>query len=514
MISLQPETQSPPLRRPWKNAIAVGRAYDLLRVDLQEHLAWLQREIGFRSCRFHALFHDDMAVVRRGPDGRLVYQWHHIDKVYDFLLSIGLRPFVELNPMPAVLASGEQTMFHYRMNVTPPHDWAEWFDLVQNFTRHCVERYGLPEVRQWHFEVWNEPNLSAFWSGTKEEYFRLYAEAARAVKSVDPELRVGGPATAGANWLADLINYCHTHHVPLDFLSTHLYPQDEFTLYANRAESPFGVGEFFTQRVRGARETINNSPLPHLPIHWTEWNTQLATSNADVTWGANRHVDSLHGASFIARHMVELDDAADTFTYWVASDIFEEGPIPNAPFSQTYGLLTIHGLPKAHAHAFRFLEALRGPRIVMDISSAPPFCGGVGTREGDSVRVLLWNDAPPEVPAPLTWTDVLRIPSLHPTHVTTRQITAEAGSPFEAWEKAGRPLNLTPIQLAAIRSAAEPRSNISLIQPLDGQIRIPIELKPNEVLLVEFTPQANEPLRDASTDAAILEAQLGEKPKS
>lgn len=513
MITLSPDHLAPPLRRPWKSGIAVGRAYDLTRSDLLDNLGWLQREIGFHACRFHALFHDDMAVVRRAADGSLVYQWHHVDKIYDALLALGLKPFVELNPMPAALASGDQTMFHYQMNVTPPREWGEWHDLVRAFTLHCVERYGLPEVRQWHFEVWNEPNLSGFWSGTKEDYFQLYAHAARAVKSIDATLRIGGPASSKAHWLGDLIRFCVENAVPIDFVSTHLYPQDEFVEFPDRAASPHDAGAFFSAVVREAEAEVRSSKLPNLPIHWTEWNTQLATSSRDVTWNDNRYVDSLHGGSFVARHMVELDDSADSLTYWTASDIFEEGPIPNAPFSQTYGLLTIHGIPKATANAFRLLERLRGPRIGFRSDAPfPEFCGMVTTREGDCIHALLWNDAPPEIASAPQWDDRIRLPGQGRWIVTTSHVRAGAGSPFETWEALGRPLNLTPTQLVMLRQAGEPAMSATAVCATES---IPFLLAPNEVLHLEFSPMGQAAPSKTSElspeESARLEAQLGEK---
>lgn len=521
MIRLDPYRLSAPLAQPWKNCIAVGRAYDLVRADHLEHLRWLQREVGFRSCRFHAVFHDDMAVVRRLADGTIVYQWHHLDKVYDALLALGLKPFVELNPMPAALASGDQVMFHYRMNVTPPARWEEWGDLVRAFTLHCVERYGLPEVLTWNFEVWNEPNLSAFWSGTKAEYFELYAHAARAVKSVDARLRIGGPATSKAHWLSDLIAYCAAGDVPLDFISTHLYPQDEFVEFADRASSPHAPGAFFTDIVRRARDEIRSSSRPELPIHWSEWNTQLATGAADVSWGENRYVDSLAGGSFVARHMAELDADADTFAYWVASDIFEEGPLPNAPFSHTYGLLTIHGLPKATANAFRLLARLRGPRVAMVFDPAPPaFCGGVATREGEAIHVLLWHDTPPGLHGAPTWRDTLRLPAPDGSRwiATTAHIAAGSGSAFESWEAMGRPLNLSPAQLAALRVAAEPAAGLHALTADQGVLTLPFALAPNEVLHLEFRPRGAVAAPKSEAIPAELnlqiEAQLGEKSRA
>jgi xylan 1,4-beta-xylosidase len=522
MIHIDATHASAALRRPWKNGIAIGRAYDLTRADLLEHLRWLQREIGFRTCRFHAVFHDDVAIVRRRPDGSLAYQWHHLDKVYDSLLALGLKPFVELNPMPAALASGTDTMFHYKMNITPPRAWGEWFDLVRAFTAHCVERYGLPEVRQWNFEVWNEPNLSGFWSGTKEDYFQLFAHAARAVKSVDADLKIGGPASSKAHWLADLITYCHHENVPLDFISTHLYPQDEFVEFTDRAASPHAPGMFFQDIVRAAQKIVATSPMPHLPIHWTEWNTQLATSSADVTWGENRHVDSLHGGSFVLRQMIELDEAADTFTFWVASDIFEESPIPNAPFSRTYGLLSVHGIPKATANAFRFLERLRGPRLATKLTDSPPFCGAVATCEGEAIHVVAWHDVPPGTPTPATWNDTVTL-ELPPASgadwiATLSHVKAGAGSALETWEAIGSPVNLSASQLALLRHSAEPAAYAAVVHAINNRLSVAFALAPNEFLHFELRPAehgGDAEIRPANApDATKLEAQLGEKSRA
>jgi xylan 1,4-beta-xylosidase len=172
VISVTDAKPAAPLRKPWKNAIAVGRAYELLRDDVQSHLAILQRAIGYRYCRFHGLFHDEMAVVARRKDGTLAFRWHQVDKVFDALQRLGLRPFVELSTMPVALASGTATVFDWEFNTTPPSDYAEWGRLVEAFARHCLDRYGLEEIAQWYYEVWNEPNIN-FWTGSREDYWKL-----------------------------------------------------------------------------------------------------------------------------------------------------------------------------------------------------------------------------------------------------------------------------------------------------------------------------------------------------
>lgn len=137
---------------------------------------------------------------------------------------IGVKPFVELGFMPAALASGKQTIFWWRGNVTPPKDYKKWEDFIRNLTQHFTERYGVDEVKTWYFEVWNEPNLTpGFWTGTQEEYFKLYKYAVHGVKSVNADYKVGGPGTAGAAWESEMIEYCTNNNVPIDFISTHSY---------------------------------------------------------------------------------------------------------------------------------------------------------------------------------------------------------------------------------------------------------------------------------------------------
>ncbi|MGJ3242436.1 MAG: GH39 family glycosyl hydrolase [Opitutales bacterium] len=489
-LTLKPNGPTrPPFRAPWQRCVAVGRAYELLRADVLEHVAEAQAAIGWTHCRFHGLFHDDMNVVQRAPDGTLRFQWHHIDKVFDSLLALGLRPFVELNPMPAALASGEQTMFFYEMNVTPPARFEEWQALVEAFTRHCLERYGYEEVRHWYFEVWNEPNLKGFWSGSQEDYWQLYAHAARGVKAVHPELRIGGPATASGAWIGDLIHWCVDNDVPIDFVSTHLYPQDEYVVYPKRKDSPHEPGHFFADRVREVQQEVKASPRPDLEIHWTEWNTQSVHPEGRVTWGENTYVDSCFAASFLARNLTELDDACTSLGWWVISDIFEEGGIPNAPFSCTYGLMTIHGLPKASFHAFAFLAELRDlPRLPVDLQDAPDGCGACAVKTESGWKLLAWNHPPLETSDPADWTVKLTAgePSV-PGILFTSTIRPGAGSAWEGWQHLGRPHNLTPALEALLRSQAEPERTARTTDA--GQsVSADLALAPYTVSLFEWTP--------------------------
>ena len=213
-----------PTSQVYRQCIGAGRANEGLRADWQRQLTYTQQKCGFQYIRMHGLFTDDMGVYREDKFGHPVYNWQYVDRLYDFLLSIHIRPFVELGFMPGALASGQQTIFWWRGNVTPPKDYDKWHDLVAAAVRHWTERYGQNEVKNWYFEVWNEPNLKGgFWTGNQQDYFKLYTASATAVKSVSPQYRVGGPATAGNGWITDFIRYCTNIHVPVDFVSTHTY---------------------------------------------------------------------------------------------------------------------------------------------------------------------------------------------------------------------------------------------------------------------------------------------------
>jgi xylan 1,4-beta-xylosidase len=509
MLSLNLSPNPQPFRQPWRNLITVGRAYDLLRADLLEHLTWLQKEVGYRYCRYHALFHDDMGVVKRLPSGGVVYHWHHVDKVHDALLARGLKPFVELNSMPAALASGPETMFFYRMNITPPKDWAEWGALVEAFARHSIERYGREEVRTWYFEVWNEPNLGGFWTGTQADYWKLYATAAAALKRVDAGLRVGGPATSKAHWIADFIAFCDQNSVPVDFISTHLYPQDEQVEFPDRAGSPHPVGGFFAATVRSVQEIVAASAMPHLEIHWSEWNSQSAQDAEHVTWGENVFVDNAFAGTFIARTCTAIDPLCHSFGWWVASDIFEEGGIPSAPLSCTYGLLTIHGLPKASANAFRLLRRLVGERRELELPPSPQTGrGAVATHEEGHTHLLAWNHAHAELPPPPVWRETLRLPWLgtEPPQVLAARVGPKGGSVYEAWLELGKPANLTPAQLTFLRSRSEPVWTLLPARLENGSALIDLTLDSSELLYLDIAPRS----AGAGEDTRLTSAQWDE----
>jgi len=487
--------------------VGAGRANEGLRADWQRQLRRVHAECGFRYIRFHGLFCDDMGVYFE-EKGRPVYNWQYVDELFDFLQSIGMKPFVELGFMPSALASGPQTIFWWRGNVTPPKDYAKWEAFIAAFVRHCTERYGADEVRSWYFEVWNEPNLDGFWMGNpakkpfaewapaaRAEYFKLYESSVRGVKSVDSAYRVGGPATAGEGWIDETLAFCSEHKVPLDFVSTHSYATmsgyldehgDAGTVFSpDRDAITAGV-----QRVRGQ---IDRSPFPKAELHYTEWSSSYTP--------ADPIHDSYHSAAFILDKMRNIGAAADSMSYWTFTDIFEE-PGPRAtPFHGGFGLLNYQDLPKPSFFAYKFLHQLGDTQL----ACADPASFVCRDKSG-AVQALFWDFTithpgrsvhnqefykadQPSKPAATAELKLTGLPSGSYRLLATK-VGYHANDVQSAWRDLGSPAQLTRAQVEILRKAAAgaPVIDERIEIGADGACVRPFAMRENDVWFVELRP--------------------------
>lgn len=380
-INVDFNSESGAMNTMFKECVGAGRANEGLRADWQQQLAFVKQECDFKYIRMHGLLTDDMAVYTEDRNGNPQYNYMYIDALYDYLLSIGIKPFVELGFMPAALASGKNTIFWWKGNVTPPKDYQKWGDLIRNLTEHFTERYGAEEVKTWYFEVWNEPNLTpGFWTGTQEEYFKLYKYAALAVKSVNSDYRVGGPGTAGAAWESEMIEYCINNNVPIDFISTHSYGVKQGFLdeFGNSgtvlSKDPMSVSGDVLQ----SREEISASAKPHLELHYTEWSSSYTPSDP-------LH-DSYHEAAYILEKLKQVGNSVNSMSYWVFTDIFEEAGPRFTPFHGGFGLLNIQGIPKSAFYAYSFINKL-GETELKNTDTRSWAC----KNDNGDVQLLLWD---------------------------------------------------------------------------------------------------------------------------
>jgi xylan 1,4-beta-xylosidase len=471
-----------PLSDAWRHCVGTGRLDLALRRDYQDSLALLQRDIGFRYLRGHGLLSDGMGIHR-------TYEWqgarrtHHsftyLDQVLDACLGLGVRPFLELGFMPAALASGRQTVFWWKGNITPPADEKEWTDLVRAVLTHLIDRYGAEEVRTWPVEVWNEPNLPDFWlNADQAAYHRLYEVTAHAVKEVDDRLRVGGPAISpGADeWLVPFAEFSERRGVPVDFVSRHAYTSGP------ARHVPFGVhqtlapaADLLTQ-FAAPRRVLAGTRLAELPVHITEFNSSYRPDNPV-------HDTAFH-AAYLAPVVALGGDHADSFSYWTFSDVFEETGIPTALFHGGFGLLTHRQVRKPTYHLYAFMARMGEQQLARGADHL--------------VTVLAWApvDTTGRTPGPDRHTLRLSLPvgtaPRGEAFVRRSRVDEERGNAYTAWRHMGSPRSPERTQLDILHEAAEPARSHHRLPVEDGRVDLALTLARHEVTLVEVTPVHDE----------------------
>jgi xylan 1,4-beta-xylosidase len=460
----------------WEHTVGSCHAPLALRADWQQQLRRCQSELGFRYVRFHGLLSDDVGTLITHND-ELLYSFFNADQIVDFLLSIGMRPFVELSFMPTALASGSKTVFQYRGNVTPPRDYKQWSSLIQALVAHWVDRYGLDEVSEWFFEVWNEPNLKAFWSGTQQDYFKLYRVTAEAIKKVSPSLRVGGPATARDGWIEEFLEFCQRGNVPIDFVTTHHYPTDAMgheddDTETQLANSQRGVLREWTQDTRRR--------AGKLPGYYTEWNSSSNPRDP-------RH-DEPYAAAFVAKTALEASDLVQGYSFWTFSDIFEENYFPSVPFHGGFGLLTLHGIAKPTYRAFELLHRLGHERLLVD--GLHGTASAWVTRDKASVRVLLVNHALPRHPIASVPVRIRLAHALEPSAAWVERIDDDHANAKRRWQTLGSPEYLAGPALEQLHEASRLTRQACSWTWHENGVAVEIDLPPHAVaaLTVEFLP--------------------------
>ena len=447
----------------WEFCVGSCHAATLLRADVQEHIRKAHRDIGFRYIRFHGLFDDDMSVYFSPLIGDPVMSFYNIDLIFDFLLDIGMKPFIELGFMPSCLASTGQTIFHYKGYTSMPNDEEAWKKLIRDLAEHLIERYGLAEVSEWFFEVWNEPNLHFFFDGTQEDYFHLYEITARTLKEVDPCLKVGGPATSVNAWIPDFVNFCKCNDVPVDFVSTHHYPSDDPLSSAGmngpgkkgggpsvedmKNMTPEEIKKIITAFIQKKENKNPRDVLARmtkkakeeagtLPLYYTEWN-------------GSHDYDNNYQAAFIIQTLAYNHDLVEGYSYWTVSDIFEEMGMKPGPFKNEFGIQTNHGVPKP---SYRLFEALHAAGdIRLDVPSADPNVEVLALTNGDEATVFVYNH---DLERRTVKDEEVELTLAGAADVWKAVIDETHTAPVRCWEAMGSPAYLNKAQVLALNEAS------------------------------------------------------------
>jgi xylan 1,4-beta-xylosidase len=458
-VTIDATAPGEPFPHYWEQMFGSGRAILSLREDYRRDLRTVKAATDFKYVRFHAIFHDEVGVYDEDAQGKPIYNWSYVDHIYDGLLDNGIRPYVELSFMPKKMAARlDYHAFWYKQIVSPPADYDKWGALVQAFTQHLVDRYGIDEVAQWYFEVWNEPNID-FWTGrpAQQTYFELYDHAARAVKAVSPRLRVGGPATAQAAWVDAMIAHATAQHVPLDFVSTHVYGNDTAQDVFGHPENipPHGM---VCTAVEHVHDEIKHSARPDMPLIWSEFNATYMNQQ-EIT-------DSTYIGPWMANTIRECNGLTTMMSYWAFSDVFEEQGVVKTPFYGGYGLMAEDDIPKPALTAFSLLHQLGTIRIANSTTDTL-----VTRRPDGSLVIAAWNLVEPNQTAPdKEFVFVLKGLGGTPLAAISRA-DARHGDILSAWKAMGSPSDPTKAQIEELRRVGAPQAP-EMVPIQGGQLRL------------------------------------------
>ncbi|GAA0529541.1 beta-xylosidase [Rhizomicrobium palustre] len=481
--------------------VGAGRAAEGLRADWQEQLATVQSEIGFGYLRMHGLLTDEMGVYSEDKGGKPIFNFQYVDSLYDALLKLKIRPFVELTFVPSKLAAGTTTVFWWKGNTSLPKDPAKWAMLMRALVAHFKERYGEDEINKWYFEVWNEPDIRGFWPHPLEDYLSLYKTTAEAIRAECAKCRIGGPASAVPyaaeeafeKWL--LAN----PSIPNDFIALHAYGVNQGYLdETGRAGTVIDPDpNRVSGRMRHSRELIDATTLKGRQLHFTEWSSAYTPTDY-------MH-DQYHQASFILNVVKRATPYVDSLSYWTFTDIFEELGPRFTPFHGGFGLMNLQGIKKPAYHAFSFLRRLSGEDVVSKDNAS-----WITKAKDGSITALFW-DYSPEVP-PKGSSDQIyykqELPAASKGKVTLDlrhvpggqyklsiyQIGYQQNDAFTAYAKMGLPNQLTKPQVEALKqvSTGAPQSE-EVVQVTGGRFTRTLPLNANDCYEFVLSPVGRAP---------------------
>ena len=463
-----------PLPHFWEHTVGSGHAPLALRADWQAQLKKSHEELGFRHVRFHGILSHPMDTLIT-QDDKPLYSFFNADQIFDFLLSIEMKPLVELSFMPLTLSSGGTTVFHYQANVTPPNDYQKWAELITKIVSHWVERYGIEEVREWYFEVWNEPNQKEFWAGKQADYFKLFKFTIEAIKKVDKKLRVGGPVTSKNEWITDFVEFCEKNKLSPDFVSTHQYPTDAFGKTDDDTAEQLAASR---RSIMRENEQDVFRQAKGKPVFYTEWNS---SSNP-----RDELHDEPYAAAFITKTILEANGLVECFSFWTFTDIFEENYFPSKPFQGGFGLMNIHGIPKPTYRAFELLHNLGTDELKVD--GLHHTIDAWVIKKENSATVLLTNHALPKhsIKTENVKVKLENVPDYSSAFI--ERVDDAHANPKKLWKEMGEPEYLSAAQVEQLNEASRLIKEPLKCDFKDSTISFEIEMPPHSVaaVTVEF----------------------------
>lgn len=441
-----------PLHKTWQKIGNIDQFRWLSRADVLEHLRMARDELGVSHVRAVAMYSPEMKVWDsslvdwRKPRAErpMSANWQFVDINIEGLLALGLKPIYTTCFTPRGMSDDPAACWPDKNSVGIPRDLSQWQNFISAGIRHHISRFGIEEVRSWYFEFWNEPNLGAFFSGTKQEFFQLWSLAWHAVKSVDASLRFGGPSTARGEWISEFLEFTARDGTPPDYLITHIYNNDSESSPLSPFDGPASYKvkdspHFASGVIRGLRKELDARNWTG-EVHWNEWGR---------SWFPHDPLkETALDAAFIVKTMAEASQAADAFAFWCLSDIYDQAGLQSSEFQGHYGMLSLHGFRKPSWMAHQLLNLLRTESV--PVGGGDELTGIIASIDEEGVVALVYAYPDEHNGAPAKLTVRVNTPFGRPTLI---RLGAEENNVVATWREMGSPEYPTLSELSRLRKS-------------------------------------------------------------
>jgi xylan 1,4-beta-xylosidase len=416
--------------------------------------------------------------------GKAVYDWTILDGIFDTYLECGVRPYIQMGFMPRDLSIKPEPYQHkwtpkakyseiYTGWAYPPKDYGKWAELIYQWAKHCIERYGRDEVRTWCWETWNEPNI-AYWQGTHEEFCKLHDYAVDAVRRALPTARVGGPDVAGGGgkFQRDFLEHClrGVNHAtggkgtPLDFVSFHAKGSPQFV----EGHVRMGIANQLRSIDEGFGIIASFPELRNTPIVIGESDPEgcAACQGQQLGYRNGTMYSSYTAASFSRK-----GDLADKHGVNFEGALTWAFEFEDQPYFAGFRSLATNGIDKPVLNVFRMFSKMNGRRLTTESDGAIPLAkmlsegvrnspdvAALASLDANTLSVMVWHYHDDDVAGPAANVELLlnSLPSnFAKADLRHFRIDESHSNAYSAWKRMGEPQNPTPDQYAELEKAGQ-----------------------------------------------------------
>ncbi len=483
--------------------ISFDKGQELLYGESQTMLRQIQEDLHFEFVRFHGLFNDAIGIYSEDFSGKIRLSFNVMDQIFDFILSVGLKPMVELSFMPRQLSRHIENSWVDGNHFSYPKSMEKWNYLVTSLVTHLESRYGRGQVSGWPFWVWNQPDNphSPFYLDA-EHFLELYNNTYRAIKKINPDIAVGTPSFMTETLLSPekyniYEHYWQTHDCLPDFININFYSVQLDSRKVPGTNQNIPILSMDDSQLRHKLEEIHRNRKKY---HWhmdrlylQEWNYHLGTDLLS---------DTLFKGVYILKNILENHNQIQQMGFWTLVDFAEKYSEEDCPFRGDFGVYTYNGIKKCAYYALSFINRL-GPEIIHQSDYV------IITRNGSSYQLLLYNYVHyKEAYARREYHDITVTQRYHQFdselsityNITlknlpgTRYLATEStinhrhGSAYEQWAETGGMAALSKEDATYINQISLPLMRRTHLTPEAATLNFPGELAPLEIKLIELTP--------------------------